>query len=328
MRGKRVAPVDYSAYISSQQGEQSTFSHYTVCNRTVPYIIWDATETSPLFSSFSRNGYDPHMTLRWLRGKNEFDRQLASSRHHAFVLQRREEMEKVRQKLLHQPDAETVIRASLLAEEKGSDVERRGSAWTQCDTTLTNTDDSCYNNNNNNNNIPAATRSSEGSRLFSGRTFMPNIKSNGTTGSVRPYSATNTTATTTKRRTVCSSVSSGDSIYTVRSAVPRACVRHSCLVVQDSTKLPATMGFVSEVCLDANNNNTVDDLDNNNNNNNNNKSNSSNCKKEKKNKKKQKENRINIVESLPSCGLTDNIHLSRFYDARLMRVLRESTATC
>ncbi|KEG10558.1 hypothetical protein DQ04_03571010 [Trypanosoma grayi] len=83
MYGKRIAPVDYAAYV---QESPTAAQRYRVRNRTEPYIIWRSTEESPLFSSFTRGGYDPLAGLRWLRGRNDFDRQLASTRHHRFVL--------------------------------------------------------------------------------------------------------------------------------------------------------------------------------------------------------------------------------------------------
>ncbi|RNF20834.1 uncharacterized protein Tco025E_03725 [Trypanosoma conorhini] len=93
MHGKRVAPVDYSSYVPRPPAT----AEHKVRNRTEPYIIWQSTESSPLYSSFSRNGYDAHAQLRWVRGKNEFDKQLNSARHHLSVLRRIERLQQARE---------------------------------------------------------------------------------------------------------------------------------------------------------------------------------------------------------------------------------------
>ncbi|ESL05606.1 hypothetical protein TRSC58_06738 [Trypanosoma rangeli SC58] len=94
MYGKRVRPDDYSLYVPQRP---LTAAEYKVRNRTEPYIIWQSTESSPLYSSFVYNGYDAHTHLRWMRGKNEFDRQLNSARHHLCVLRRIEQMNQARE---------------------------------------------------------------------------------------------------------------------------------------------------------------------------------------------------------------------------------------
>ncbi|RNF07578.1 hypothetical protein TraAM80_03261 [Trypanosoma rangeli] len=94
MYGKRVSPDDYSLYVPQRP---LTAAEYKVRNRTEPYIILQSTESSPLYSSFVRNGYNAHAHLRWVRGKNDFDRQLNSARHHLCVLQRIEQMNQARE---------------------------------------------------------------------------------------------------------------------------------------------------------------------------------------------------------------------------------------
>lgn len=220
MYGKRITPVDYTLY----RQDPPTNYKYVVRNCARPHILQQATENSPLYSSFSRDGCFPLEERRWPRRKDEFATRLASSSHRRGSTGREHTVDAAHCKLMQHTTASEALNYSVVPPNTMSTQFTGGSsAWSRS------YDDFLY-------------FTSDGNdsdhRVSSAPTLAQRIVMEATVGSRRPDSSTCTFAGTgltdgslqkTKRRLSCN------------SPLPLLVrVHHPCLLVRKMSNDPAT----------------------------------------------------------------------------------------